>query len=230
MSSDATRARRRQMPIVRWHQVPDAARCQSPDTSCLMPPPGPGGGLGEVSRAPVLMSFVLISGSCCRRQFWSPTACDDERRAPAVKSGVSLFAMSPVQRFCSALSFHHRLLQTFTICGPSVVDLDGCVVFSFRQCVAQTFTAGGPSVTDLDGCVEQTDASGHGVRRRRRTLCSQRLSAHGGGRRTRRIRRAARWLWLPGRLSFEVLYISVYANSILMLKNVTGYSMSTMDT
>ena len=91
MSSDATRARRRQMPVVRCHQVPDAARCQSPDTSCLMsPPPGPGGGLGEVSRAPVLMSFVLISGSCCRRQFWSPTACDDERRAPAVKSGVSL--------------------------------------------------------------------------------------------------------------------------------------------
>ena len=132
MSSDATRARRRQMPVVRCHQVPDAARCQSPDTSCLMsPPPGPGGGLGEVSRAPVLMSFVLISGSCCRRQFWSPTACDDERRAPAVKSGVSLLPMSPVQRFCSALPFH--LVQTFTTCGSSVTDLDGCVVLSFHR-------------------------------------------------------------------------------------------------
>ena len=76
------------------------------------PPPEPGGGLGEVSRAPVLMSFVLISGSCCRRQFWSPTACDDERRAPAVKSGVSLLSMPPVKRFCSALPFH--LVQTFT--------------------------------------------------------------------------------------------------------------------
>ena len=68
MSSDATRARCRQMPVVRCHRVPDAARCQLPDA----PPPGPGGGLGEVSRAPVLMSFVLISGSCCHRQFWGP--------------------------------------------------------------------------------------------------------------------------------------------------------------
>ena len=74
--SDSTRCRCRQMQVARY-QLPDV-------------PPGPGGGLGEVSRAPVLMSFVLISGSCCRRQFWSPTACDDERRAPAVKSGVSL--------------------------------------------------------------------------------------------------------------------------------------------
>ena len=119
-------------------QLSDATRCQmppdaqSPDTSCLMPPPpGHGGGLGEVSRAPVLMSFVLISGSCCRRQFWSPTACDDERRAPAVKSGVSLLPMSPVKRFCSALPFH--LVQTFTTCGPSVADLDGCVVLSFHR-------------------------------------------------------------------------------------------------
>ena len=120
-------ARRRQMPVVRCHQVPDSARCQSPDTSCLMsPPPGPGRGLGEVSRAPVLMSFVLISGSCSRRQFWSPTACDDERRAPAVKSGVSLLSMSAVKRFCSALSFRRRVLQTFITCGPSVADLDGC--------------------------------------------------------------------------------------------------------
>ena len=60
MSSDATRARCRQMPVVRCHQVPDAARCQSPDTSCLMspPPPGPSGGLGEVSRVPVLGPYA----------------------------------------------------------------------------------------------------------------------------------------------------------------------------
>ena len=38
----------------------------------------------------------------------------------------------------------------------------------------ETFTTCGPSVTDLNGGVVQTDASGHGVRRRRRTLCSQR--------------------------------------------------------
>ena len=149
MSSDATRARRRQVPVVRCHQVPDAARCQLPD----VPPPGPGGGLGEVSRAPVLMSFILISGSCCRRQFWSPTACDDERRAPAVKSGDSLLSMSAVKRFCSALSFRRRVLQTFITCGPSVADLDG------------SFTACGPSVRPRR---LQTDASGHGVRRRRR--------------------------------------------------------------
>ena len=104
------------------------ARYQLPDV-----PPGPGGGLREVSRAPVLMSFVLISGSCCRRQFWSPTACDDERRAPAVKSGVSLLSMSAVKRFCSALSFRRRVLQAFTTCGPSVADLDGCVVLSFHR-------------------------------------------------------------------------------------------------
>ena len=212
------------MPPDASRQMPPGARCRQMPVARCPPPPGPGGGLGEVSRAPVLMSFVLISGTCCRRQFWGPPGCDDERRAPAVKSGVPLFSMSAVKRFCSALSFHRRVLQTFTTCGPSVADLDGCVVLSFHQCVAQTFIACGPSVTDLDGCVVQTDASGHGVRRRRRTLCSQRLSAHGGGRRTRRFRRAARWLWLPGCLSFEVLYISIYVNSILMLKNVTGYS------
>ena len=175
------------MPVVRCHQVPDAARChrvpdaarcQSPEASrqtpaarCQLPdapPPGPGGGLGEVSRAPVLMSFALISGDVLPLSVLGSPDCDDERRAPAVKSGVPLLSMSAVKRFCSALSFHQRVLQTFTTCGPSVADLDGCVVLSFHQCVAQTFTACGPSVTDLDGCVVQTDASGHGVRRRRR--------------------------------------------------------------
>ena len=134
MSSDATRARRRQMPVVRCHQVPDAARCQSPDTSCLMsPPPGPGGGLGEVSRAPVLMSSALISGDVLPPSVLGPPDCDDERRSPAVKSGVPLLSMSAVKRFCSSLSFRRRVLQTFTTCGPSVADLDGCVVLSFHR-------------------------------------------------------------------------------------------------
>ena len=133
MSSDATRARRRQMPVVRCHQVPDAARCQSPDTSCLMSPPGPGGGLGEVSRAPVLMSFVLISGSCCRRQFWSPTACDDERRAPAVKSGVSLLVDAPCPTVLFRAPFHRRFVRLSPPAAPSVTDLDGCVVLSFHR-------------------------------------------------------------------------------------------------
>ena len=159
MSSDATRARCRQMPVVRCHQVPDAARCQSPDTSCLMsPPPRPSGGLGEVSRVPVLMSSALISGDVLPPSVLGPPDCDDERRAPAVKSGVPLLSMSPVQRFCSALSFHQRVLQTFTICGPSVVDL------SFHR-----LRPLGHRPRRL-----QTDASGHGVRRRRRILCSQR--------------------------------------------------------
>ena len=129
-------------------QLSDATRCQMPpDTSCQMPPPPrPGGGLGEVSRAPVLMSSALISGDVlppsvrrAGRQFWGPPACDDERRAPAVKSGVTLLSMSPVQRFCSALSFHpatsrHSPLRPL---GRRPRRL-------------------------------QTDASGHGVRRRRR--------------------------------------------------------------
>ena len=106
---------------------PDAARCQSsdatgcqmpPDASCQMPPPGPGGGLGEVSRATVLMSFVLISGTCCRRQFWGPPGCDDERRAPAVKSGVPLVSMSPVQLFCSALPFTGALSRLSPPAAP----------------------------------------------------------------------------------------------------------------
>ena len=117
MPPDASRqmppgARCRQMPVARY-QLPD------------VPPPGPVGGLGEVSRAPVLMSSALISGDVLPPSVLGPPDCDDERRAPAVKSGVPLLSMSPVQRFCSALSFHQRVLQTFTICGPSVVDLDG---------------------------------------------------------------------------------------------------------
>ena len=97
---------------------------------------------------PVLMSSALISGDVLPPSVLGPPDCDDERRAPAVKSGVPLLSMSAVKRFCSALSFHQRVLQTFATCGPSVAD--------------------------LNGGVEQTDASGHGVRRQRRTLCSQR--------------------------------------------------------
>ena len=193
MSSDATRARCRQMPVVRCHRVPDAARCQLPDA----PPPGPGGGLGEVSRAPVLMSFVLISGSCCRRQFWSPTACDDERRAPAVKSGVSLLSLPPVQRFCSALSFHQRVLQTLTTCGPSVADLEGCVVLTFHR------------LRSLGHRPQRRRRANRRFRPWRPAAAADSLfpapSAHGGGRRTRRFRRAACWLWLPSCRSFKVL-------------------------
>ena len=110
----------RQMP-----PEPDAARCQSsdatgcqmpPDASCQMPdvpPPGPGGGLGEVSRAPVLMSFVLISGTCCRRQFWGPPGCDDERRAPAVKSGVPLLVDAPCQTVLFRAPFRPTRCQDF---------------------------------------------------------------------------------------------------------------------
>ena len=116
-------------------------------------------------------------------------------------------------------------------------------VLSFHQCVAQTFTACGPSVTDLDGCKQTLPAmaSGGGDGGGSSGGLGQLLGAintllpalhplfpppsdHGGGHRTRRFRRAARWLWLPGCLSFEVLCISIYVNSILMLKkNVTGY-------
>ena len=138
-------ARCRQMPVARY-QLPD------------VPPPRPSGGLGEVSRVPVLMSSALILGDVLPPSVLGPPDCDDERRAPAVKSGVPLLSMSPVQRFCSALFFHQRVLQTFTICGPSVVDL------SFHR-----LRSLGHRPRRL-----QTDASGHGVRRRRRILCSQR--------------------------------------------------------
>ena len=113
-----------QMPVVRCHQVPQmppdasrqmpVARCQLPDASCQMPvarcqspdAPGPGGGLGEVSRAPVLMSFVLISGdvlppsilgshclrrwvTCSRRQVWGPTAVDVPRQTVLFRAPLS---------------------------------------------------------------------------------------------------------------------------------------------
>ena len=156
-------ARCRQMPVARY-QLPDA------------PPPGPGGGLGEVSRAPVLMSFALISGSCCRRQFWSPTACDDERRAPAVKSGVSLLSMPPVQRFCSALSFHRRDFHHLRSLGHRPQR---------RRSANRRFRPWRPAAA-ADSLFPAP-------------------SAHGGGRRTRRFRRAACWLWLPSCRSFEVL-------------------------
>ena len=84
--------------------------------------------------------------TCCRRQCWGPPGCDDERRAPAVKSGVPLLPMSAAKRFCSALSFRRRVLQTSPPAAPR----------------SPTSPAA------------QTDASGHGVRRQRRTLCSQR--------------------------------------------------------
>ena len=64
------------------------ARYQLPD----VPPPRPSGGLGEVSRVPVLMSSALISGDVLPPSVLGPPDCDDERRAPAVKSGVPLLA------------------------------------------------------------------------------------------------------------------------------------------
>ena len=218
MSSDAIRARRRQMPVVRCHQVPDAARCQLPDV-----PPRARRGLGEVSRAPVLMSFVLISGDVLPPSSLGSHWCDDERRAPAVKSGVPLVSMSPVKRFCSALSFHRRVVQTFTTCGPSVTDLYGCVVLSFHRRVAQTFTTCGPSVRPrrlrsanrrfrpwrpAAAAAAAVAAGWTGFMEQFTLRCKCSFpppSDHGGGRRTRRIRRAARWLWLPGRLSSGVL-------------------------
>ena len=136
------------MPVAR-HQLPD------------VPPPRARRGLGEVSRAPVLMSFVLISGSCCHRQFWSPIACDDERRAPAVKSGVSLLVDAP----CQTVLF--RALLPSTRC-PDFHHLRPLGHRPRRLRSALLSPPAAPSVTDLDGCVVRTDASGHGVRRRRR--------------------------------------------------------------
>ena len=153
MSSDATRARCRQMPVVRCHQVPDAARCQSPDTSCLMSPPRPSGGLGEVSRVPVLMSSALISGDVLPPSVLGPPDCDDERRAPAVKSGVPLLPMSAAKRFCSALSFRRRVLQTSPPAAPRS---------STWTAASTAFTACGPSVTDLDGCKQTLPAMASG--------------------------------------------------------------------
>ena len=144
-----------QMPPDASRQMPPGARCrQMPVARYQLPdvPPraqrGPGGG-GSVERqswCPLPWSRV----TCCRRQFWGPPDCDDERRAPAVKSVVPLLSMSAVKRFCSALSFRRRVLQTFITCGPSVADLDG------------SFTACGPSVTDLDGCKQTLPAMASG--------------------------------------------------------------------
>ena len=145
----------RRWNVVRCHQSqmpPDASRQLPP------PPPGPAGAWGRSVERQSWCPLPRSRVTCCRRQCWGPPGCDDERRAPAVKSGVPLLPMSPVQRFCSALSFHQRVLQTFTICGPSVVDL------SFHR-----LRPLGHRPRRL-----QTDASGHGVRRRRRILCSQR--------------------------------------------------------
>ena len=128
-------ARCRQMPVARY---------QSPD----VPPPGPGGGLGEVSRVPVLMSSALILGDVLPPSVLGPPDCDDERRAPAVKSGVPLLSMSAVKRFCSALSFHQRVLQTFPSAAP--------------RSSTSPFTACGPSVTDLDGCKQTLPAMASG--------------------------------------------------------------------
>ena len=92
---NVVRCHQGQMPPDASRQMPPGARCrQMPVARCL--PPGPGGGLGEVSRAPVLMSFVLISGdvlpssvlgshwlrrwvTCSRRQVWGPTTVDVPR-------------------------------------------------------------------------------------------------------------------------------------------------------
>ena len=134
---------------------------------------------------------------------------------PPSSLGSHSFLMSAVKRFCSALSFRRRVLQTFTACGPSVTDLDGCK--QTLPAMASGGGGGGGSSGGLDqllGAINTLLPALHPL--------FPAPSDHGGGHRTRIIRRAARWL--ASCLSFEVLYISVYANSILMLKNVTGYN------
>ena len=185
MPPDASRqmppgARCRQMPVARY-QLPD------------VPPPRPSGGLGEVSRAPVLMSSALISGDVLPPSVLGPPDCDDERRAPAVKSGVpllatmsdvlppsslgsSLLSMSAVQRFCSVLSFHRRDFHHLRSLGQRPQR---------RRTANRRFRPWRP-VAAANSLFPAP-------------------SAHGGGRRTRSFRRAACWLWLPSCRSFEVL-------------------------
>ena len=123
-------ARCRQMPVARY-QLPD------------VPPPGPAGGLGEVSRAPVLMSSALISVTCCRRQFWGPliATMSDVLPPSSLGSHSSRCLLSngfvPRFPFTNASSRHSpsaaprsstwtAASTAFTACGPSVTDLDGC--------------------------------------------------------------------------------------------------------
>ena len=114
---------------------------------------------------------------------------------PPSSLGSQSLSMPPVQRFCSALSFHRRDFHHLRPLGHRPQR---------RRSANRRFRPWRPAAA-ADSLFPAP-------------------SAHGGGRRTRRFRRAARWLWLPGCLSFEVLYISIYVNSILMLKNVTGYT------
>ena len=126
---------------------------------------------------PVLMSSALISGDVLPPSVLGPPDCDDERRAPAVKSGVPLLSMSAVQTvFVPRFPFTCDV-QTFTACGPSVV-----------RPRRPPFTACGPSVTDLDGCKQMLPAMASGgggglfvpsaVRSRRRSPDPQ-ISARG---------------------------------------------------
>ena len=185
MSSDATRARCRQMSVVRCHRVPDAARYQLPDA----PPPGPGGGLGEVSRAPVLMSSALISGdalppsvlgshwlrrwaTCSRRQVWGPTPLDVS--CPTVLFRAFLSPTRPPD-------IHHlRSFGRRPLLSPPAAPRSQTSTAANRRFRPWRPAAAADSLFPAP-------------------------SAHGGGRRTRRFRRAACWLWLPSCRSFEVL-------------------------
>ena len=90
---NVVRCHQGQMPPDASCQMPPGARCHQMPVAWCPPPPGPGGGLGEVSRAPVLTSSALISGdvlppsvlgshwlrrwaTCSRRQVWGPTPLD----------------------------------------------------------------------------------------------------------------------------------------------------------
>ena len=208
----------RQMP-----PEPDAARCQLPDA----PPPRPGGGLGEVSRAPVLMSLSRSRG-----------------RAAAVSSGVPLLAtMSDVLPPSSLGSNSSRCLLSngfvprfpftnassrhspsaaprsstwtaastaFTACGASVTDLDGCK--QTLPAMASGGGGGGGSSGGLDqllGAINTLLPALHLLCSHRRTVRPRRADSQNSARGAAVAARSPR---------FEVLYISIYANSISVKK------------
>ena len=143
------------------------------------PPPGPGGGLGEVSRAPVLMSSVLISGDAL---------------PPSVLGS-------------------HRLRRRATcsrrqVWGPTPFDVR-CQTVLFRAFLSPTRPPDINHLRPLGRRPRRLRRANRCFRPWRPAAAADSLfpapSAHGGGRRTRRFRRAACWLWLPSCRSFEVL-------------------------
>ena len=140
---------------------------------------------------PVLMSSALISGDVLPPSVLGPPDCDDERRAPAVKSGVPLLAtMSDVLPPSSLGSNSSRCLLSngfvprFPFTNASSRHSPSAVLRSSTS----PFTACGPSVTDLDGCKQTLPAMASGggggffvpsaVRSRRRSPDPQ-ISARG---------------------------------------------------